>query len=389
MHDVVIVGARAAGAATALLLARAGHDVLVLDRDRLGADTLSTHALMRPAVLQLERWGLLDELAATGTPPQRRVVFHYGAERVDLELARALYAPRRTVLDPLLVRAAEAAGATVRFGVDVRDVAWSRGRVRGVVVRTRTGDRELRGRVTVGADGRSSRIAAAVRAPVTRRGREAAAALYGYWSGLEADGFEWAYAPGAAAGLVPTGEGLVCVYAGVPRDRFLGDLRGDLPGALETVLGEVGGDLRARVAAARRVGHVRGFAGLVGSMRRPRGPGWALVGDAGFFKDPITAHGITDALRDAELLARDLHADLGGHPRKGRSYERTRDRLGIPILAHSDRVAGFTWDLPTLQQHHLALSEAMGREYDHLATLGPLVGGVPVVANREGVRVPT
>ena len=114
--DVVIVGARAAGAATALLLARAGLRVQVVDRSRYGADTLSTHALLRGAVVQLHRWGLLDRVVAAGTPPIRATSFDYGSGPITLRMkpshgVDALYAPRRTVLDPILVDAARAAGA--------------------------------------------------------------------------------------------------------------------------------------------------------------------------------------------------------------------------------------------------------------------------------------
>ena len=115
-HDVVVVGARAAGAATAMLLARAGLDVLVVDRGRYGADTLSTHAILRGGVLQLHRWGLLDEIVAAGTPAIRRTTFHYATDQVSVTVKPshgidALYAPRRTVLDPILVDAATAAAA--------------------------------------------------------------------------------------------------------------------------------------------------------------------------------------------------------------------------------------------------------------------------------------
>src|SRR4051794_31863251 len=138
-YDVVVVGARVAGAATALLLARRGARVLVVDRARRGSDTMSTHALMRPAVVQLHRWGLLDDLMAAGTPPVTRTTFHYGEEQVPITLrpvagTSALAAPRRTVLDPLLLDVAEAAGADVLTGVRVTDLQHDHGtgRVNGV-----------------------------------------------------------------------------------------------------------------------------------------------------------------------------------------------------------------------------------------------------------------
>ena len=122
--DVIVVGARVAGAATAMLLARAGLRVLCVDRSRYGGDTVSTHALMRGGVLQLQRWGVLDAVADAGTPPVRRTVFHYGAESAVVSIrpsagVDALYAPRRTVIDALLVDAAQRAGATVEFGAAV------------------------------------------------------------------------------------------------------------------------------------------------------------------------------------------------------------------------------------------------------------------------------
>src|SRR5262245_43965232 len=144
-YDVAIVGARAAGAATAYLLARHGLDVLVVDRARYGADTLSTHALMRGGVLQLSRWSLLDEIIAAGTPPVRLTTFRYANDVVPIKIkpyggGDALYGRRRTVLDPILVDAAVAAGATVRFGVAVTDVERAAdGAVTGLYGRTQIG----------------------------------------------------------------------------------------------------------------------------------------------------------------------------------------------------------------------------------------------------------
>src|SRR6266511_2862175 len=187
-YDVVVVGARAAGAATAHLLARFGLRVLLVDRSRYGADTLSTHALMRGGVMQLTRWGLLDQVIAAGTPAVRRTTFRYADDIVPITIKSsygvdALYAPRRTVLDPILVDAAILSGVDVRFGVAVTGV-----------------DRDRHGTVT-GITGRSrSTIADAVGAPYERIGRSVGATTYGYWTGLDTDGYEWNYRPNAASG---------------------------------------------------------------------------------------------------------------------------------------------------------------------------------------------
>lgn len=220
MFDVVVVGARAAGAATAMLLARAGLSVLLLDRDRPGADTLSTHALMRGAVVQLKRWGLLDRIVGAGTPPILQTTFHYSASDITVGIkpaagVDALYAPRRTVLDPVLVAAAREAGVVVRHGVSVVGVLRRGGRVAGVRIcdHARRSD-DLPARLVVGADGRRSTIARLVDAATTHRVRHTSAFVYGYFRGLGVSGYEWAYRPGGTAGFIPTNDQLTCVFGG-------------------------------------------------------------------------------------------------------------------------------------------------------------------------------
>ena len=212
--DVVIIGGRLAGASAALLLARAGVRVLVVERARRGADTVSTHALMRGGVLQLHRWGLLDRVAATGAPPVRRVTFHYGHDSMPVTLkpyagVDALYPPRRTVLDALLVGAAEEAGVRFGFGLAMTDVARDRaGRVVGVVVRDHLGATcTERAGLVVGADGRTSLVARQVGAPTVVAGSHAAAHVYGYWPAADLDGYHWYYGDGLSAGVIPTNDG--------------------------------------------------------------------------------------------------------------------------------------------------------------------------------------
>lgn len=380
-HDVVVVGARAAGASTAMLLARRGHRVLVLDRTAHGSDTLSTHALMRAGVLQLARWGLLDRIVAAGTPPIPRVTFRYGPQDLPIELSEPLYAPRRTVLDTVLVDAAVEAGAEVRRGVQVQGLlADAEGRVRGVRARDADGhELEVRATLTIGADGMRSRVAREVAAPVTHAGRAAAAFVYTYVAGVETDGIEWLYGPEVSAGLIPTNDGQTCVFVGVPSDRFARELRFDLAATLTDGLRIASPDAARRVAAGRRVAPIRGFPGVPGWLRRPYGDGWALVGDAGYFKDPATAHGITDALRDAELLARAADEGLEGRQPMTRAlagYARTRDELSLALMEATEPVAAFTWTLQDLPPLHLAMTAAMRAEVRYLQALDVPVAGV-------------
>ena len=380
--DVVVVGARCAGAATALLLTRAGLDVLVLDRSRYGSDTISTHGLVRGGTLQLHRWGLLDRLA--GTPPIRRTVFHFrgdpGPDRVDVDVnpvagVDALYAPRRTVLDPILIDAAAQAGATVRFGTAVTDVLRDpAGAVRGVVARPHHGTPvDIPAGLVVGADGLRSVIADRVAAPVERAGTAGTGSLYGYWTGVPAEGYEWYWRPGVFAGLVPTTDGRTVVIAGGPaaRVRDLG------PAGYHRLLAEADPTLPHRVRAGRHDGAVRVFLAPPGYLRRAHGDGWALVGDAGSWKDPIGMHGITDAFRDAELLARAVAAAPDPAPRRTRvlaHYQATRDRLSVPLHHVIDQIAGFQWDQPRLRRLLLQLHAAMSDEVHAIVAFDSGIG---------------
>ncbi|HEY6744880.1 MAG TPA: FAD-dependent monooxygenase [Mycobacteriales bacterium] len=374
--DVVVVGARVAGASTALLLAGSGLRVLCVDRARAGSDTVSTHALMRGGVLQLQRWGLLDAVVAAGTPAVRRTVFHYGTEAVPVTIrpahgVDALRAPRRLLLDGLLADAAARAGATVRFGTAVTGLLRGPdGRVTGVLTRDRSGTvRVDRAGLVVGADGRDSAVAAAVGAPVRYAGRASSSFLYGYWAGLPTDGYEWFYRPGATAGAIPTNGGLTCAFLGArpaELDRLVA-AHGTAGAA-----GALAGPLADRLAGATRVGGLRHVRGRPALLRRCVGPGWALVGDAGYWKDPLSTHGMTDALRDAELLARAVRSAPEPGPARAAAlagYQDTRDRLAGPMLAAVERMAAYDWDLEEVRGLLRALSGAMTEEVELLAAL--------------------
>jgi menaquinone-9 beta-reductase len=369
-HDVLIVGARVAGAATAVELARRGHRVRLVDRESPHRDTLSTHALMQAGVLRLEQLGVLPEVIGAGTPPIDRVTFHYGDRAVPVDVRRPLYAPRRTLLDPLLVDAARSAGVDVDLALEVLAcVRDADGRVVGVRARGRDGQvRTLRASVTIGADGSRSRIARDVAAPVTRQGQAASAFAYAYFREVATTGYEWCFGSGTAAGVIPTNGEVACVWIATPPARFLSRLRHDLDGAIPQVLAETTTDVADRVTAGARVSPTRGFPGTAGRIRRPWGPGWALVGDAAYFKDPITAHGMTDALRDAALLAEAVDRNLRGEPETlaMTSYEQLRDQLSVPLFDTTEAIASYDWSLAEVQSLHLELSDAMKREVSHL-----------------------
>jgi flavin-dependent dehydrogenase len=377
-YDVIIVGARAAGAATAMLMARSGLRVLVVDRASRGTDTLSTHAVMRTGVLQLHRWGLLNEVIDAGTPPVRRTIVHYGDEAVPVDFKPgagidALYAPRRTVLDPILVAAAEEAGAEFRFGVGVTDLTRdATGRVIGVEGRDKSGRRfDARSHLTVGADGVRSLVARKTGARSYRVGRGSTALVYGYWSDVDIEGYEWFFRPGMSGGLIPTNHGEICVWIGTPAATFK---TGFLPrgkDAIDRVFSRLDASIAEKLKRGRH-GVLRGWPGMPGFFRQAWGPGWALVGDSGYFKDPISAHGISDALRDAEFLARAAVQVLAGEKPEHvalTAYQETRDRLSDRLFAATDRVATYQWDLRELLDLLLETSTAMRDEFNELAAL--------------------
>jgi 2-polyprenyl-6-methoxyphenol hydroxylase-like FAD-dependent oxidoreductase len=372
-YDAVIVGARCAGAATAMLLARAGLDVLLVDRQAYGTDTMSTHALMRAGVLLLTRWGLLPSVMAETTPAIRATTFHYGDEEIRIMIrpehgVEYLCAPRRTVLDRILVDAARAAGAEVRHGVSLADLErGAGGGVTGVLLQNGNGNPVAVGcDIVIGADGRQSTVAQLVQARTLMQASSTSGCVYGYFEGFEQHGSHWHFVENAAAGVIPTNGGQYCVFASVPGSAFRTTFRGNVERAFAEVLEANSRTLGENVARARLVGRLRGFAGAPGHMRQSYGSGWALVGDAGYFKDPLTAHGITDALRDAELLA---SAVIDGRPDGLAGYQAERDALSRALFHITDSIASFQWSLEEVKELHAELSAAMKAETNHLVGL--------------------
>ena len=374
-YDAVIIGARCAGSATALLLARSGAKVLVVDRQAYGSDTLSTHALMRGAVLQLSRWGLVPELVAAETPPISATTFHYGTEAVRVTIKRqhgveCLYAPRRTVLDRLLVDAARKAGAEVRHGVVLSELLFApNGRVIGAILKNADGSNmTVRSNIVIGADGRQSTVARLVGAAAYVVGPNASGTVFGYVENLARDGVHWYFANNFAAGVIPTNSGH-CVFSAVPAQQFSATFRGDIRAGYLRALEASSPGLRADVERGTLIGHLRGFGGAPSYLRQCHGAGWALVGDAGYFKDSLTAHGITDALRDAALLSR---AVLTGSTQALEVYQHERDALSLPLLRATDAIASFAWDFDEIKRLHANLSAAMKAETNYLAGLSQL-----------------
>jgi flavin-dependent dehydrogenase len=312
-YEVVIVGARCAGASLAMLLARGGCSVLGVDRAAFGSDTVSTHFLWPRTTALIAKWGLLDRLAATGCPAIEQVIADYGSVAIKgrpsaVDGTPTMYCPRRTVLDPLLVDAARAAGAEMRDETTFRALLWDGERVAGVRLQDKDGALvEVQAQLVVGADGLWSAVGRAVGAASDIEHETLTCGYYAYWAGVPTEGVEFYVRQGSDILVFPTHDGLSCIWAG--RSRGAWDAyRADVEGTYRAILAQAPG-LSRRVDRAERATAFRGTSKLPNFYRQSAGPGWALVGDAAYHRDPLTGMGIGDALLGADLLA---EAVIGG-----------------------------------------------------------------------------
>jgi flavin-dependent dehydrogenase len=358
-YDAIVVGARCAGSPTAMLLARKGYQVLVVDRGTFPSDTLSTHLVHPPGVAALQRWGLLERLTATGCPPIDTYVFDFGAFTISgapgTDETPVAYGPRRTVLDKLLVDAASEAGAEVREGFTVEDVVIEDGRVTGVRGRSKDGQTVTEhARVVIGADGRHSLVARVVRPERYNEKPQLLAGYYTYWSGLPMDGrFETYIRPDRGFAAWPTNDDLTLVIGGWPMAEFEANKK-DIEGNYLKML-ELAPPFAERVRAATREARFVGTA-VSNYFRKPYGPGWALVGDAGYNKDFITAQGIHDAFRAAELCATALDETFSS----ARSFEVAMDEYQSTRDEHVLPMYEFTTQLATLEPPPPELEQLLG-----------------------------
>ena len=355
-YDAIVVGARCAGSPTAMLLARNGYKVLVVDRARFPSDTLSTHILHPPGVASLRRWGLLERLTATGCPPIDTYSFDFGPFAIvgapGTEDTPAAYGPRRTVLDKLLVDAASEAGVEVRDGFTVEEVVVDDGRVTGIRGHGADGRTVTEhAKVVVGADGRHSLVARAVEPEQYHEKPQLLCGYYTYWSGLPMDGrFETYVRPDRGFAAWATNDDLTVVIVGWPFAEFEANKRDVEGNYLKTL--EMAPSFAERVRGATREARYAGTA-VPNYFRRPYGPGWALVGDAGYNKDFITGHGMHDAFRDAELCATALDESFsGGRPFEEAmgAYQSTRDAQVLPMYEFTCQLATLEPPPPEMQQ---------------------------------------
>ncbi|HEX5371493.1 MAG TPA: NAD(P)/FAD-dependent oxidoreductase [Aquabacterium sp.] len=349
LYDVIVVGARCAGSAIAMLLARQGHRVLMIDQGSFPSDVrTSTHLVWHAGVDRLARWGLLDTLQQRGCYLLRELSLDLGDAVIQGHAAGAevgaAMAPRRIVLDQVLLEAALAAGAHLRECTSFESVIEQNGRVVGIRVRDAEGQvSELSCRLLIGADGRTSPVARAVGARVYNEFSKTQGAYntYAYFTGVKTHDIEFFGRPERMIYTWPTntsGQVLVGILqpGGAPRvdrehieTRFFEELDALVP------------ELATRLRQGQRVEDWLGVS-INTQCRQASGPGWCLLGDAGITIDPFTAGGITNALRDAEALSVRLHCGLSGQADLDEAlagFEEERNAVSLPLFHFAQQAA--------------------------------------------------
>ncbi|MEW6637065.1 MAG: NAD(P)/FAD-dependent oxidoreductase [Actinomycetota bacterium] len=382
MYDAIVVGARCAGSPTAMLLARKGYRILLLDRASFPSDTLSTHYIHQPGVARLKRWGLLDRIVASNCPPVTRQMLDVGPFALvgsppPADGVAEGYAPRRRILDQVLVEAAVATGAELRERFAVRELLTDGGRVVGIRGRTASGAMVTeKARIVIGADGMRSLVARGVQAPTYNVRPTFTCAYYTYWSEVPIQGAELYPRPDRMIIAAPTNDGQTITIVYWPNAAFR-EVRSDIEGNFLKALNLVPG-LAERVRSGTRTEPFRGTAKLSNFYRKPYGPGWALVGDAGYHKDPITAQGISDAFRDAELLAGAIDEGFSGRRALEDAladYERRRNQVSLPLFEMTCEFA--TLQPPSTEQQQLFAALRHDQEQTD-RFIGTVAGTVPI-----------
>lgn len=346
--DVIVVGGRCAGSPTAMLLARKGYRVLAVDRATFPSDTVSTHMVHPLAVRSLAKWGLVQQLAQSGCPPIGTYTFDFGpftiAGAPGTADAPVAYCPRRTVLDKILVDAAGEAGAEFREGFTVEEVLIENGRAFGIKGHSRGGAPVIeRAQFIVGADGRGSSVAETVKPRKYDEKPPLLAAYYAYWSGLPMGGrFETYIREKRGFAAAPTHDDMTMVIVGWPYAEFARNKEDIEANYMKAIA--MAEDFASRLRGARRMTRFAGAA-VPNYFRKPYGPGWALVGDAGYNRDFITGQGILDAFRDCELCVAALDEAMSGR----RSFEGAMADYQRERDAKVKSMYDFTCQLATLE----------------------------------------
>jgi flavin-dependent dehydrogenase len=364
MQDIIVVGARSAGAPTPMLLARKGFKVLLMDRSTFPSDIPHGHFIHKQGPRRLQTWGLLDPVLATGCPPSTTITLDTGEARLvgrDLVLdgVAAGYGPRRDTLHRVLIDGAVAAGAELREGFAVEELISEHDRIVGIRGRDHTGGAPATGRaiLSVGADGRGSRLARAVQPPECEVTPTLTCWHFSYWSDVTATGAEVYVMHKPVIFAFPDPMKACSPSSSHGRSNSGGPFRPISNGS------SCGSSIWCSIslsAAARRAEGFSGAANLPNFLRRPYGPDWASVGDAGCHKDPYLALGLCDAFRDAEFLVDAIHDGLGEAARSTHRWRNTSGGATKPRWCTIERLWELARFAPSPRRSTTATTPSMG-----------------------------
>jgi flavin-dependent dehydrogenase len=383
MYDAIVVGARCAGSPTAMLLARKGYRVLLVDKAVFPSDVVNGYYLQQHAVARLRHWGLLDRLQNSNCPPLLTLNFDFGevclrGSPPPAEDIVQGYAPRRIVLDKILVDAAVEAGAALREAFPVESLLWDGDRVAGIRGHTRAGLAVTESaRIVIGADGGNSVVARSVNAQTYNAKPTLTCWYFAHWNGIATDGLEFYLRNRRALIACYTNDGLTAVLAGCPYDDF-STFRSN-PEANYFKSLDLVPDLAERLRSGKQEDRLVGTVNTANFFRRPYGAGWALVGDAGYHHDPTTAQGIADSFRDAELLSEAIDAGFTGRELMDTAlarYEEKRNSSVMPMYEFTAQLANLA-EPPTPEMQHL-LQALRGNQSQTNRFLGVWAGTVPI-----------
>jgi len=395
MYDVIVVGARCAGSPTAMLLARKGYRVLLVDKATFPSDTMSGQAIHARGGACLKRWGVLEQVIATNCPAITSVTLDFGpfsliGPVLTVDGVAALYAPRRIILDHILVNAAVEAGAKLREGFHVQELLMDGEQVTGIRGRSVQGmPFEEKATLLVGADGMHSVVARAVQAPTYFEKPIFNCSYYAYWSGISLEGIEIFPRDHRIILAIPTNDSKVLIAIQWPRAEF-DAIRRDIRGHFLETLEAYTPDLANRVRQGTQVERFVGTGDLPNFFRKPYGPGWALVGDAGHFKDPVLAHGISDAFHDAELLTEAIDSGLTGRwPMQEAlaDYERRRNETALPLYELNCQMATLEPPPPEMQLLSIALRNNPAETSRYAAALAGTISPAEFFAPENLARI--
>ncbi|KXK55281.1 MAG: Dehydrogenase flavoprotein [Chlorobi bacterium OLB5] len=392
MYDVIIAGARCAGASTAMLLAKKGYKVLLADKSEFPSDTISTHVVMPPGAALLKKWGLLEKVIDTGCPPIRKMAFDIGpfvlkGKPPALHGLDWFIAPRRYELDKILLDSAVEAGAEVRTECAAEDLTMNDSKIDGIRFRTKNGSNITeKAKLVIGADGRNSLVARKVNAKTYNALPALTCWYYTYWSGIPDDGLVFYMRNGLALGKIPTNNGLTCIVTVWPAKQ-LNEVRNDIEKNYYKALQMIP-DLAEVVNNGKREERYTGMSDLPNFYRKSYGPGWALVGDAGHHKDPISTLGISDAFFSSELLTESIDAGFSGKEKMDIAlarYEQIRDEKTMPVYQMSCENAKLIPPPPEMESFFTALYKNQAETDRFLGTIAGTVS-IPEFFTPENIQ---